>query len=61
MNYNFDRENSYKIVRFCISEKILLEVAEQMEINKDMDLDQLAKISLEEKMEKEGYFKVEEK
>lgn len=57
--YNSDQEMAYRCVRFCLSNEVLVEVANQMEADMGMDLDQMSKLALEKFMASEGYITLE--
>lgn len=58
ITHNSFGEKEYKNVRFFLSDKILVEVAKEMEMDSGIELDEIAKLALEEKMEREGYITV---
>lgn len=60
ITYNSFGEEEYKNVRFCLSDEILVEVAREIESDLDKELDQIAKIALEEFMCKKGYLSYKE-
>lgn len=60
ITYYSDRENAYRSVRFCLSDEILVEISKEMETDLDIEIDQIAKIALEEYMCKKGYLRYKE-